>query len=846
VKKFIKYTLLIGLSFLFFICALLILHNQLKNLSYIEIVNALKAIPTFRIIIAMVLTILYCLILGGYDIVAFKYVNSRGSLKPKNILFTCFVSNILGNNTGYSMLFGGSMRFRLYSLYNISIINVTKVLLFSSATVWVGLLAVGGFVFTIAPIPVHFKFSVRTIGLFFIAVLVLYILLSVLRSKPIKVFKWTINFPNIKIVSLQLLLSVSDWLIASFILYVLMPSGEIPYFVLLKVFLISHLLGILSQMPGGIAVFEASITSLLPNSSNIPEIMGGLLAYRIIFYFFPLLIALILLVSFEIVVFTRKFKKTARIFGKTVSSFVVQVIALSSFFTSMIAMFSVSTPFNVARLKFVINFLPKWIADLSHFLLSVSALGLLFISRPLQLRIKNAWNIACGLVSFAIILVLIIGESYLVLLCLVVLLVALLASKKCFYRDTSILNTTFSMWWFNAVVGVFILSVWIGFFVNKQDIFSWVHLNVLFKDILSNATDAARFLRSSIGMGIIILIVTLQQISRNFFNKPVSFTRDDIKNIIDFSNYTYSFSALTYDKSHVVNDKKNAFIMYAQSRDIWTVLGDPVGKYDNKNRNELLWKFKEIADSASKKLAFIGVDHRYVHIYNDIGLNTFRIGQEAKILLNAFDRETDCFKHFCRIEKEIEDKGFKYRVLGTEHFEMYKDVFTRINEEWRKNINYVERNFIPGKYDESYMKDMDFAVLERCGEVCAFSVIVKTKNKYEASSGVVRYIKHDKDIFTYMLFKNILWAKENGYKVFDLGLAYFPSLGAEDEVIRHFAKMFMFAEHFNYNSLFLREFKSGFRPIWRNKYVAIYPTKNVAEFIKSFTRLISSSAKFVG
>jgi hypothetical protein len=33
-------------------------------------------------------------------------------------------------------------------------------------------------------------------------------------------------------------------------------------------------------------------------------------------------------------------------------------------------------------------------------------------------------------------------------------------------------------------------------------------------------------------------------------------------------------------------------------------------------------------------------------------------------------------------------------------------------------------NFIPGKYDESYMQYMDFSVLEKYGKVCAFSIFI--------------------------------------------------------------------------------------------------------------------------
>jgi phosphatidylglycerol lysyltransferase len=854
-KRWVKFILL-PLGFLIFVWALSLLYNQLKNLSYVGIINSLKAMPSFKIILALVLALSYYLILGGYDIVAFKYIGSNVSLKPKDILFTCFVSNVLANNTGYSMLFGGSIRYRLYSTYNVSMVNVTKVLLFSSATMWLGLLAVGGFVFIFSPgitgdisfinnimggsIFAFFLrfFPTRAMGIVSIVALLSYVFLSILRSKPIKIFKWMLTFPNIKIVTAQILIAMCDWLVASLTFYVLMPAGYISYFGLLKVFLIAQFVVIASQVPGGIGIFEGCIAYLLPNSADNSAIVGAVLAYRAIFYLFPLLIALILLGFFE---FAKRFKKGAKIFGKTLSSAMVQILALSSFFAGMIIMFSTSTPFARARLKFLINLLPLRFVDLSHFLLSTVAMAMLFISRAIQLRIKNAWNIACTLISCAIALILIAGEPPLVLVYLMVLLISLLVSRKYFYRDISILNTAFSAWWFVATCSAFVLSVWIGFFVNKQDISSWIHLDAFFKNIF-NTTDAARFLRASLGMGAIIFVVILEQISKNFFKKPVSFTSGDIKNIAYSSDLAYALNALASDKNYIVNKQKDAFIMYAKSRDNWIVLGDPVG--NSVCKNELLWKFKEIADSASAKPAFIGIDSKYAQIYNDIGLDIFNIGQEAKISLRAFNKEDDRFKSFCDLEEDMQSAGFKYKVLHSNQFEQYREIFADISRKWEQDANYIERNFIPGKYDDSYMKDMDFGVLEKDGKICAFSVLAKTKNKYEISSGVVRYLKCDKNVFAYIIFKNILQAKEGGYKWFDMGLAYFPAMGNNGEALKCFAKMFMFSEHFNYDLASLRNFKDKFCPVWHNKYIAIKPDKYMLSFIKNFTALISPQ-KFI-
>jgi phosphatidylglycerol lysyltransferase len=838
-KKWMK-IVLIPLGFLIFVGTLILLHNQLKNLSYIDVINALKAIPAARIAVALCMAMLYYLVLGGYDIVAFKFIDAKNPIKPKDILFTCFISNVLANNTGYSMLFGGSIRYRLYSLYNVSMIDVTKVLLFSSATIWLGLLSVGGFIFALSPVSLegifNLNFSTRIIGILSLSILVLYALFSALNSKPRKIFKWTLSFPNIKIVMSQILLATSDWIIASLTLFVLMPEGYISYFVLLKVFLVSQFLVIISQVPGGMGVLETSITLLMPNSANNPGIISALLAYRAVFYFFPLLIALTMLGAFEIMVFTEKFNKTAKIFGNTVSSLVVKVIALCSFFAGMIAMLSASTPFNVAKLKYIISLLPRWFADLSHFLLTILSLGILFISRALQLRIKRAWIISCYLITFAITLILIVGEPILVLVCFIALFIVLLFSKKYFYRDISILKTNLSSWWLCAIGGVFSLSVWIGFFVNRQDILSWIHLDIFFSN-LSNTSDAARFLRASFGVGAIIFIVIVEQILKNFFKKPVSFTKEDIAQIAYSSNYSYAFYSLAPDKEFIINDEKDAFIMYAKSKDSWIVLEEPVGKSFHKN--ELLWKFKELADYMSAKPAFLGIDGKYAQIYDDVGLDIFDIGQEAKIELNNFDKSNEKFKSFCDLENKLETEGFIYKSLKSDMFSKYKAEFLEINKQWMQNTDYFEMNFIPGKYDESYMQNMDFSIVEKNDKIYAFSIFFKTGNKHEISSGIIRYLKSECDLFSYIIFKNVFYAKNDGYTLFDLGFGYFNQSENNGELAKYFAKMFMFAEHFKYNIALLRNFKEKFYPLWRNKYIAIHPDKYIISFIKNFTNLVS-------
>ena len=97
-KKFLK-ILIAPLGIIIFVVEIMLLSNEMKNYSYQQNLDTLKAIPSFKICTALVLALLYYLILGGYDVVAFKYINVP--LKFKNVLFTCFIINALGNNNGY-------------------------------------------------------------------------------------------------------------------------------------------------------------------------------------------------------------------------------------------------------------------------------------------------------------------------------------------------------------------------------------------------------------------------------------------------------------------------------------------------------------------------------------------------------------------------------------------------------------------------------------------------------------------------------------------------------------------------------------------------------------------------
>jgi uncharacterized membrane protein YbhN (UPF0104 family) len=113
------------LGLLLFAVALFILHKELKNYSYHDMIRSLGEIPTLRLSMALSLTILNYFIMTGYDHLALRYI--RYSLSYGKIALASFIGYAFGTNIGLSMLARSSVRYRLYSAWGLSAVEITKV-----------------------------------------------------------------------------------------------------------------------------------------------------------------------------------------------------------------------------------------------------------------------------------------------------------------------------------------------------------------------------------------------------------------------------------------------------------------------------------------------------------------------------------------------------------------------------------------------------------------------------------------------------------------------------------------------------------------------------------------------
>lgn len=202
-------------------------------------------------------------------------------------------------------MIGGGIRYRFYSLWGVPTRIIAKITALGNLAFWLGLFTLGGIMFVAnppqLPHPLYLKISaIRYLGIVALILVGIYLYFG-WRRKRLKIKGRVVIFPKPTTSLAQIVVFSLDWALAAAILYYLIPTyPSKSYLQFFGIYLVGMTASIMSNIPGGIGVFETIIIFLLPKSIVTPNILGSLLAYRAIRFLLPLGIALILIICFEI------------------------------------------------------------------------------------------------------------------------------------------------------------------------------------------------------------------------------------------------------------------------------------------------------------------------------------------------------------------------------------------------------------------------------------------------------------------------------------------------------------------------------------------------------------------
>ncbi|BAY39926.1 hypothetical protein NIES2111_43070 [Nostoc sp. NIES-2111] len=301
--KNIRFNLSYLLSLLLLALCIWAIANELRAYNYQDILHSLASIPKRRLSWAIGLTILGYSVMVGYDILGFYYVGH--TLSWPKIALTNFISSAFSNTIGFALLTGSAIRYRFYTAWGVPVVALTQIIAFVNFTFWLGMLTLAGLIFLTNPLPIptqlYLPFStVRPLSFIFISLLVIYLLGSIFIRQTLTIRGHVFRFPTFLISLTQIAISSLDWVFAAAVLYVILPINfRLSYPDFLGVYLLAMLAAVISNIPGGLGVFETVILLLLSSKISAAAILGSLLAYRGIYYFLPLLLAGGLLSLFE-------------------------------------------------------------------------------------------------------------------------------------------------------------------------------------------------------------------------------------------------------------------------------------------------------------------------------------------------------------------------------------------------------------------------------------------------------------------------------------------------------------------------------------------------------------------
>jgi phosphatidylglycerol lysyltransferase len=825
--------------------ALYFIHNELSRYSFTDIRAAVADIPLHRLLAAFIFMVINYAVLTLNDGLALRYIGK--TLNWPRIAFASFISNTLSFNFGMSLLTGGSSRYSIYSSYGLSATETAKILGFCNITIGLGSASILGILLLseptgiIARIPLLKEWG-KIPGFILLLLVIMAGILS-WSQKSIKIRNHNIPLPSLKYFFAQILISILDFLCASMVLFSLLPNSGISLFHYIGCYVISVLLGSLSQVPGGLGVLDSTLMITLSPWYSGTGMIGALMIYRLVYYIFPLCLSAGLLGWRQFGTIGRNAKNITVIAGKGFLAIYPVILSISVFVAGAILLFSSATPGLPERLSMLNKLIPVNILELSHFLSSIAGLVLLFLAQGIRRRLRIAWIMTMCLLSAGIGLSILKGLDYEEASILGILLISLAASRKNFNRDSKIFFPDISFNWFISAAVVLASAAWLGYFSHK-------HLEFADQTILQFAISgkAPWFLKASVSLSILVLLLSLYKLFRVKSNITITPSAGDIEKariIVNSSGLASAFLALTGDKSFFFSPSGNSMVFFAEEGPYWFVMGDPLG--DSEEFRDLAWSFREKAAMNGSKVVYYEATDKELPLYIEQGLVLIKIGESGKIPLSdlSFDEGSDWRGQRYTLKKLAKD-GSVFRVIPREEVGAVLTRLKEISEQWLKSKQGREKGFSLGFFNDEYISNFPVAIVERGGEIQAFANLWASADKNEISPDMMRYMDNaPADTMEFLFLNTILWAKAQGFAYFDLGMAplsgitggpYGSLWGRAAEILYEHGNIF-------YNFQGLRRYKEKYNPVWESRYLAVPHELSLPSVLAAAAVLISKGPR---
>lgn len=798
------------------------LYHLLREVHSHDIRAAFHALGPTALLPAIALTIISYVTLTFYDVLALRAIGRP--LPYGTAAIASFTSYTLSHNLGLALLTGGSARYRIYSAAGLGMADVARVVALASATFWGGVFTLVGVTLAWRPQMLAIDGialstgALRLSGIAILAAMAGLMLYAGRHGRMLRAGGMSLPLPSASRILGQIGIGTIDLAAASAALFVLVPGlglHDWPSFFLGYTLAIVAVL--ITHVPGGVGIFEAVMIAALPGIDK-PQLVAALLAYRLIYYILPLIVAVAIIVAQESRRWRRPMGRTLRGIRTVTTGLAPLMTAALVFLGGAILLISGSLPAIPHRVATLNSVVPLPFLEISHLAGSLVGAALLILSAGLYRRLDGAFWLTRALLLAGALFSLLKGLDYEEALAMLAIAALLQWARPAFYRRTQLLAEAFSPGWLATVAVVIGLSFWLGFFAYKHVEYQ----NDLWWRFAERG-DASRFLRASFGVALLLVTLSLWRLLRpaRQVHPAASQAGAPPDTALALAHRTDVNLAFTGDKRFLVSDDEQCFLMYQIKGHSWIVMGDPVGA--RTQWGDLLWRLREEADAAQGRLLLYQISQDMLPLTIELGLQIVKYGEEAHVDLAGFTLEGPDAKPLRYAERRATRDGASFDIIPAAALAPEMERLADISNHWLHAKGHREKCFSVGRFDPDYMARFDCAVVRRDGRIVAFANIWASADRSELSVDLMR---HDDDApygaMDFLFVHLMQWGRDQGYGWFNLGLAPLSGLEA-----RRLAPLWsklgaLLYQHGNalYGFEGLRAYKEKFTPQWDARFVA--------------------------
>ncbi|TQS72613.1 DUF2156 domain-containing protein [Rhodobacteraceae bacterium] len=278
-----------GATLAILVLFLWVIREQVLTLDVDAIWRAVAGIATWQWVGALIASAGSFAALANYDALVHRAMKTGQN--PTQARRSGWIAIALSQTLGFGLISGALVRWRM--LPGFSLIEASRLTAVVTASFLLGWVMVTASVLLMFPTSIPWIIAPLVVVCAACVVLAGCCLMGAsLWGYQFRFGRWTLRLPPIATLGRVFGLTILDTVLAACALWLLLPAEtQYPFIDLYPAFLLALGAGLISGTPGGVGPFEVALVALVPDTDT-HALLGAILAWRIVYYALPAILAM--------------------------------------------------------------------------------------------------------------------------------------------------------------------------------------------------------------------------------------------------------------------------------------------------------------------------------------------------------------------------------------------------------------------------------------------------------------------------------------------------------------------------------------------------------------------------